>query len=575
MNVPFASSTRSRIEASPDASGLEELAGLPGVEPDAVVGHLDAELAASGIDGHVDRARAGVLGGVRQRLLDDAVRKRLEVARDLGGGRTAELRPHVVVAAVPVEGLAERRDETPLLEQRRSQPGHEAPQVVRLLRQLTSDLREHLEPLAHVPRLQHQQDGLQGEGGRRHALHGSVVQVASDPVALALDRRVGPAHDPRAVLVAVLQELEERSDRLVGHARGRHVANEQQPAGRVARDLRGAGLQIDRVALAVQGSLSRRGQLGEAVVRLDRRGDRGPWLALDERLRHLEHLAERLVGSKDEVLVIELDDPVDRGLEHRPQAFFGFAKGLVRALEAAERLVGLAERGFLLIERHVHRALGVGPADLVHEDAEGDRRGEHPDQHRGLQRIDRSVDLLHRHQPEGAAGGGDREAREDRAPVARRLHLRFGGSPRHRRHERRDEQAGQRERQVDVRLPQHEVARDPLLRERDQGRAHGRDRDEHPDVSRVGKRQRQRAEPGEAGRRDERETRRRRGLHAGGAVRPQVQEQHGSDRRAEQGDVGGDLTPVLPSDVVTELDRHGDEEHRRHDHEGRLVDAGS
>ena len=48
-------------------------------------------------------------------------------------------------------------------------------------------------------------------------------------VALALDRGVRPPQQPRAVLVAVLQELEQRADRLVGHLGRRDVAHEQQP----------------------------------------------------------------------------------------------------------------------------------------------------------------------------------------------------------------------------------------------------------------------------------------------------------------------------------------------------------
>ena len=71
----------------------------------------------------------------------------------------------------------------------------------------------------------------------------------------------------------------------------------------------------------------------EVVVGLDRGRERGPRLALDERLRELDHLAEGAVGADDHVPRVELDDAVDRGLEDRAEAFLGLAQGLVRALE--------------------------------------------------------------------------------------------------------------------------------------------------------------------------------------------------------------------------------------------------
>ena len=281
--------------------------------------------------GHRDRVR--VLGRVRQRLLDDAVGERLQVLRDLAGRATRELGLDVVVAPVPVDRLAERRDQPALLQQRRAQAGHQPAKVVRLLRELGAHLRQDAEPLVELAGLQHQQHGLERQRRGRDPLHRPVVQVARDPVALALDRRVRPAHDPRPVLVAVLQELEQRPDRLVGHAGRGHVTDQQQPPRRVAGDLRGPRLEVDRVTLALERALPGHRERREVVVGLDRGRERGPGLALDERLRELDHLAEGAVGADDHVPRVELDDAVDRGLEDRAEAFLGLAQGLVRALQ--------------------------------------------------------------------------------------------------------------------------------------------------------------------------------------------------------------------------------------------------
>ena len=87
-----------------------------------------------------------------------------------------------------------------------------------------------------------------------HALHRPVVQVARDAVALGFDRGVRASQQPGAVLVAVLQELEQRTDRLVGDLGGRHVAHQHQLARRVGRHLRDARLQVERLPFAPRGS---------------------------------------------------------------------------------------------------------------------------------------------------------------------------------------------------------------------------------------------------------------------------------------------------------------------------------
>jgi len=239
----------------------------------------------------------------------------------------------VVVPAEPVDRLPQRRDQAALLKERRTEPGHQPPEIVRLLRELRAHLGQDAEPLVDLAGLQHQEHRLERQRCGRDPLHRPVVEVARDAVALSLDRRVGPAHDPRPVLIAVLQELEQGADRLVGDPGGRHVADQEQPPGWLARDLRSPRFEIDGVTLPMDRPLPGHRERGEVLVGLDRGGECAPRLPLDERLGELHHLSEGAIRADDDVVGVELDDPVDRGLEHGAQAFLGLAQGLVRALE--------------------------------------------------------------------------------------------------------------------------------------------------------------------------------------------------------------------------------------------------
>ncbi len=572
MNVPLASSTRSRIEARPTRPLCRYSRALPASKPSpsSMISTRSWPPVVSTAHGHRDRV--GVLGRVRQRLLDDAVGQRLEVLRDLAARAARELGVDVVVAPEPVDRLPERRDQPALLQERRAQARHQPPQVVRLLRQLRAHLGQDAEPLVELAGLEHQQHGLERQRRGRHPLYRPVVQVARDPVALALDRGVGPAHDPRPVLVSVLQELEQRPDRLVGHPGRRHVADQQQPPWRVAGDLRRPRFEVDRVPLALERSLPGHGERREVLVGLDRGGERGPGLAFDERLRELDHLAEGAVRSDDHVPRVELDDAVDRGLEDRAEAFLGLAQGLVRALEPRQRLVGLAQRDLLLIERVVDRPLRLRATDLVHQDAERDRRGEHADQQRGLAVIDRGVALVDRDQGERGAGRRDRERREDRPAVPGRVLAAFRLLARDHAHEGGEEQRGERDRQVDPGSTDLERRVEPQPREPVDAHADRADGEEHPEVRDVGSRERKGAVGRDTRGDDQRE------LRGGGGARrvrarfrPKVQEQHRADRRAQQGHVGRDLASILSRHVLAELDRHGDEEQHGHREEAEVV----
>ncbi len=399
------------------------------------------------------------------------------------------------------------------------------------------------------------------------------MEVACDPVAFALDRRVRPSHDPGAVLVSVLEELEQRADRLVGHARGRDVAHEQQPAGRVAGDLRRPRFEVDRLPFAMERALPGRGEAGEVLVGLDRGCDRRPRLALDEGLRKLHHPAERAVRSDDHVALIELDDAVHRRLEHGAQPFLGLAEGLVRELEARERLVGPLERALLLGERLGDRMLLLRASDLVDEDAQGDGGREHRDQERGLLHADLALDLLRRDEAEGAARGGHRERGEHGPAVPGRVHARLRRAPRDDVHQDREEQRGERDRQVDLGLAGRVGTVEPVRREHQDHVAERADRGEHPEVRGVRADERQCHERREAGRGDEGEARRGGRRGGVGSRGTQVEEQHRPDRGGQQGDVRCDLALVLPRQVGSELDGHGDEEQHGHDEERDLVRA--
>ena len=561
-----------RGETHPPA--LQVLAGLAGVEPLTVVDHLDAQLTARRLhcDGHRDRTR--VLDGVRQRLLDDAVSQGLEVMRDLDARMARELGLDLVVASEPVDRLAERRDQTPLLQERRAQPGHQSAEVVGLLRELGADLGEDAETLVALTGLQHQEHGLERQRRGRDALHRTVVQVPRDAVAFALDRRVGPAHEARPVLVAVLEELEQRPDRLVGDASGCHVADEQQPPRRVAGDLRGPRFEVHRVAFALERPLAGRGQRGEVLIGLDRRGERGPGLAFDERLGELDHVAEGAVRADDHVVGVELDDAVDRGLEDGAQALLGLAQGLVRALEPGERLVGPAESDLLLLERVVHGPLRVRSAHLVDEDPKRDRGGEHTDQQRALPGVDLLRALGDGDEAEGAARRRDRERREHGLAVPGGVLAPIGHLAGDEADEHGDEERAERDRQVDIGPPDLERPGEPQVREGDDAHAHRADRDEHPQVRDVRPRERQRAVGREPRGHDQRELgRRRESRRPRGGIGAKVQEQHRADRRAEQRHIRRDLATILPGDVLAELDRHGDQEQRSHRQEREVVQA--
>ena len=100
---PPASRTRSRMPMSPKPS-----LGVLHREPAPVVGHRDLDRAVALDDGDADPLRAGVLGDVRQRLLDDAVDRGLDRAVR-AGSLVPRLEPRSTCSATSMPDSADQR----------------------------------------------------------------------------------------------------------------------------------------------------------------------------------------------------------------------------------------------------------------------------------------------------------------------------------------------------------------------------------------------------------------------------------------------------------------------------------
>jgi hypothetical protein len=133
--------------------------------------------------------------------------------------------------------LPQRGHQTALLEHGWTQSRHQSPERVGLVGELFAHLRKDVHPSIDVAGADHQERGLEGQRRGRHPLHRSVVEVARDPVPFGLDRGVGPAEQAGAVLVLLLQELQQRPDRLVGGLARGDVADQDEPPGGNGRDV--------------------------------------------------------------------------------------------------------------------------------------------------------------------------------------------------------------------------------------------------------------------------------------------------------------------------------------------------
>jgi len=223
----------------------------------------------------------------------------------------------------------------------------------------------------------------------------------------------------------------------------------------------------------------------------------------------------------------------------------------------------------------VDRALRLRSPDLVHEDAERDRGRQEADQERGLAVVDHRAAPVDRDQGEGGAGRGDRDGREDGPAVPRRILAPFGHPSGDDADEHRDEQGGERDRQVDLGLSDLERCAQPQLREPVDTQTHPADPEEHPEVRDVGSRERQGTVGRDARGDDQREFRGHGARRVIRRFRTKGQEQHRADRGGEQCDVRHDLAPVLTGHVLAELDPDGDQEQHARREEPPLVPAES
>jgi hypothetical protein len=222
----------------------------------------------------------------------------------------------------------------------------------------------------------------------------------------------------------------------------------------------------------------------------------------------------------------------------------------------------------------VDRALRLRASDLIHEDAERDGRREDADQERGLAVVDHRATPVDSDQGEGGAGRRDREGREDGPAVPRRILASFGHPSWDDADERRDEQGGERDRQVDPGPADLERCAQPQLGEPVHPYTHPADGEEHPQVRHVGSGERQGTVGRGARSDDQRELRGRRDAgRVGRRPGAKGQEQHRADRGGEQRDVRDDLAPVLTRHVLAELDRHGDQEQDARREEPHVVRA--
>jgi hypothetical protein len=134
----------------------------------------------------------------------------------------------------------------------------------------------------------------------------------------------------------------------------------------------------------------------------------------------VHHLTEGLVRPHDDVVGVQLHDPVDRGVEDEAEVLFGSLQGFVRLADALERSIRVGERRLLLAERTPHRFGRLRHGDLVRDDAHRDREREDADEQSSLQAGEPFVVAEHAGDQQGRAGRDHGDAREDRSCEPRR-----------------------------------------------------------------------------------------------------------------------------------------------------------
>ena len=225
-SLPPSASTRSQQAAHARAAALVGAA-------DAVVGDLDQDAAVRTAHVHAHPGRARMLGGVRERLGDEVVRRRLDRIGQPVVEPDVQLDRH---GGAPRQHL-ERRHEPVVGEDRRVDAAGQLAQLLERLREVRVGAPEQLGRLrvavGDLP-----PDQAQGERERDEPLLRAVVQVALEPAPLVVARRDDARARCRQLLARLgvgqreRDELGEVGDPLLGSRRQRLLLDRRDHAPR-------------------------------------------------------------------------------------------------------------------------------------------------------------------------------------------------------------------------------------------------------------------------------------------------------------------------------------------------------
>ena len=428
-----------RLASLAHAVEPEALAGRGSIEAATVVGDDDADRVSIVVDGDGDPGSGAVLGGVRQRLLDDPVDRGLEIG--IGHALRPEPDGDVDLEVDPARAVgerAQRRLEPQLVERgrtqvvdERAQPGHLG---VDPLERLVDRRRHRLAPSRTSP------DGQPHVQGRE-ALQRLVVELARPAPALLLGRgeplapplrlgRLGGRErdrgargerlqEPLVVVAearAVLEPVDRDEDPVGPSAEGdRHdepgLGGEPEPPDAVALEAGRFGASSSRYGV---GRLGLSAEAGLVVPMIFRgRATVCCWRSIGSRTARLQREDQRLLEAfAASAATARRDRAVGRG---------GAAAPALAAAEAGARALGAraARRDAAEPRRPAHRLSAARRS--------GDRRGDATAIDQALEQIEpnrracaRSSPTCVRPRSTNWARGGDRGARRAHEPATSR-----------------------------------------------------------------------------------------------------------------------------------------------------------
>ena len=326
----------------PDAAHLQELARASVVEAHAVVHDLDPELDLVELDARPSRARPA--SAWRRSKAPPAPRGR----RASPGRRGSRCRPFPANSvrtpcSVPkrasvsrIAGISPRSSSSggrrPDISPRR--PSASSASSLRILVRIS--IPRSVSPALIIRSAASRESDAAdtpctGPSWRSRAIRLRSVSIGA----------VRPPEQPRPVFVAVLQELEERTDRLVGDPSGRDVAHEQDASRGRHGHLGDARLQVERLPLRpLDGALAGRGERRERRRRLRSPTRRARSRAAPRwrlgRCAPCRRTRRSHAGSRP---MVQLDDAVDGRFEDQPKVFLGL-RGAFRSSRARVRAQG-------------------------------------------------------------------------------------------------------------------------------------------------------------------------------------------------------------------------------------------